>query len=328
MKRVGYLYEKIMTLDNVVAAWELYNARRPPHLRKEIDMAVCQRILDGMKNDFKKVIGRPRIKYIRESGKIRRLQVPSFYSTIAQTAIWNVCGRYVERRIHAQSFSSRKGMGGHLAAHKCERFVHQHGNDDAKYCFYFDIKKYYQHIDKRLLMDRLSTVFKDKRVLDLFRVIVYSSDEGLPIGYPFSHALANLFLVPLYFLLKSVKFVSRIYVYMDNWSVFSRFKKPLRKAHDLAVRWLDGVGCSIKSDWQIFPTKCRGVKICGFVVTHGSTRLYKGIWRRLRHAFDRYQEKPNTRLYLSLMSRLGWLKAINRQYDPIFLTKHGGYLWR
>lgn len=328
MKRVGYLYEKIMTLDNVLAAWELYNSRRPPYLRKLVDVAVAIRILERMKTDFRGVIGRPRIKYIRESGKVRRLQIPSFQSTIAQTAIWNVCGEFVERRIHSQSFSSRKGMGGHLAARKCEKFVHCHGMDKAKYCFYFDIKKYYQHIDKRLLMDRLSCVFKDKKVLELFRIVVYSSDDGLPIGYPFSHALANLFLVPLYYLMMSVRNVSKVYVYMDNWTVFSRYKKPLKVAKEFADRWLAGVGCSIKSDWQIFPTRCRGVKICGFVITSGRTRIYPRIWKRLRRNFDRYQKTPNMHLYLSLMSRLGWLKAINMQYNPIFQTKQGGYIWR
>lgn len=328
MKRIGYLYEKVMTLDNVVEAWELYNRRRPLHLRKEVNMEEAKRILEMMMSDFIGVIGRPRTKYIREAGKMRKLQIPSFRSTIAQTALWNVCGGFIERRIHMQSFSSRKNMGGHLAAKKCERFIHQHGNGDAKYCFYFDIKKYYQHIDKRILMDRISTVFKDARIIELFRVIVYSTPEGLPIGYPFSHALANLFLVPLYFLLKSVKHVSKIYVYMDNWTVFSRYKKALRKALKHAMAWLSGVGCEMKPDWQIFPTKSRGVKICGFVITHGSTRLYRRIWHRVMRNFDKFAKmRDREDLRLSLMSRLGWLKAVNQHHNPIFLIE-GRYVWR
>ena len=328
MRRTGYLYEKVMTLENIIDAWELFNARRAPKLRRLVDVVKAQRILDRMKNDFAGVIGKPRIKYIRESGKLRRLQIPPFESVIAQTAIWNICGKYVENRIHSQSFSSRKGMGGHLAARKCEKFVHTHKDGDARYCFYFDVRKYYQHIDKRILMSRIETVFKDKRIIEMFRVIIYSAEDGLPIGYPFSHALANLYLVPLYFLIRSTKGVSKVYVYMDNWLVFSKHKKPLHRAKVDAEGWLERMGCSLKPEWQIFPTRSRGVRICGFIVfANSATRLYRGIWRRLLRNFRRFVAHPTRHRRLSLMSRLGWLKAINQEYNPIFTTPKGDYLW-
>lgn len=327
MKRVGYLYDKVMNIENVLMAWDIFNSRRPVKLRREVDVKYAEKILNEMKTDFASVIGRPRIKYIFESGKRRRLQIPSFKSTIAQTALWNVCGDYIDKRIHDNSFSSRLGKGGHKAAHKVEKFVHTNGDGDAKYCLYFDVRKYYQHIDKRILMDRLATIFKDERILEMFRTVVYSADDGLPIGYPFSHALANLFLVPLYYDLRSIRGISRVYVYMDNWLVFSRSKKPLHRALVSAKHWLDGVGCEVKHDWQVFPTESRGVRVCGLVVTHGRTRLYDGIWHRIMRNFDRYRENPTERLYLSLMSRLGWLKAINFEYSPIFMI-NGRFLWQ
>lgn len=327
MKRTGYLYEKIMTLENVLAAWELFNSRRPPFLRREVDRAEAARILRLMKTDFVAVIGRPKTRPHYESGKWRILQVPSFDSVIAQTAMWNICGPLVEKRIHDFSFSSRKNKGGHLAARKVERFVHQHGKREARYCLYFDIKKYYQHINCRILMSRIETVIKDARVLEMFRIVLDSANEGLPIGYPFSHALANLFLVPLYFLIHSVKGISRVFVYMDNWTVFSRTKKALHIAKKFAANWLDQIGCAMKHDWQIFPTAARGVKICGFVITHGASRLYRSIWHRTLRALDVYRFKPSRHLYLSLMSRLGWLKAIHQEYNPIFKVK-GGYVWK
>lgn len=327
MKRVGHLYEKVVTLDNIVNAMVDYDSRRPCWLRKGVDVDLAREILSKMETDFKGLIGTPRKKVIREYGKERELQIPSYQSCVAQIALWRVCEPYVDKRLHNQTFSSRKGYGGHLMARKCERFIHLNGGGKAKYALYFDIRKFYQHIDHEVVMRRLATVFKDKRVLSMFRDVVDSSEVGLPIGYLFSHALANLYLVPLYDILKSIKSVSKIYVYMDNWTLFSRYKKPLHKAVVAAKEWLASVGCEMKGDWQLFPTASRGVKVCGFVVGHGQTRLYRGNWLRTRRDFRR-AERGDEKANLSMASRRGWLRAIRREYSNSFRTKKGTYLWQ
>ncbi len=326
MKRVGNLYDKVMTYENVVAAMKKYDENRPRYRRHGVDYRLAWSLLARMKEDYASVIGKPRVKEIREGQKTRRLQIPSYESCVAQIALWNVCGEYVEKRIHTQSFSSRKGYGGHLAARKCERFVHANKDLDAKYHLYFDVRKFYQHIDKSVVMDRLERVFKDGKVLEMFRAVVWSADEGLPIGYPFSHALANLFLTPLYYGIKSIKAVSKVYVYMDNWTVFSRQKKALHKAVRFAQSWLKGVGCEMKGDWQVAPTAKRGVKICGFIISDGPTRLYRRLFHRILRNVDRYARRGTESLKRSLASRLGWVKAIHREHSEIF-RRNGQYPW-
>ena len=123
MKRVGYLADKVFTRENVRAAWDAYNKNRPVRLRKAFDQSRADRILRAARRDFAAVVANPREKTIFEGGKERRLQIPRFAASIAMLMLWNVAGPYVERRIHSMSFSSRKGMGGHLAAAKCSRFL-------------------------------------------------------------------------------------------------------------------------------------------------------------------------------------------------------------
>lgn len=321
------LFEAVHTLKNVTTAWGIYNARRPMRLRHEFNMAKAEWILRMMRDDFAGIVGSPRNKRIHEGGKWRDLEIPSFEASIAMIALWRVCGPLIERKIPDQSFSSRKGKGGHLCAKKCERFVHQNADGLARYCLYFDISKFYLHILKRVLMSRIEGIFKDRRIVGMFRVIVYSTPVGLPIGYPFSHALANLYLTPLYYLIMSVKGISKAFVYMDNWNIFSSCKKALHTARKLAAKWLDGVGCALKRDWQLFPTAARGVKICGLVVyAKKPSRLFRGIWHRTLRAFDRYRIRPTEKLFRSLMSRLGWLMSVHQQYNPIFKLE-GGYIW-
>ena len=192
MKRIGWLWDEVTDVENVYAAMADYNRNRPRWRRRRPCYLKAAELAKRMEEDFAAVVGTPRRKTIYESGKARELEIPGYESCIAQLALWRVCGRHVERRVHSQSFSSRRGMGGHLAARKCERFVRTNVEGRAKYHLYFDIRKFYAHIDKRIVMDRLSTVFKDPKVLAAFRAVVCSTPKGLPIGYPFSHALANL----------------------------------------------------------------------------------------------------------------------------------------
>lgn len=327
MKRVGYLYDKVMSYNNVIQAMEKFNRTRPPHKRREINYKWAADFLKRMKEDYASVIGRPHVVNIFSNGKTRQLQIPSYESAIAQIALWNICEPYVEKRIHNQSFASRKGYGGHKAARKCRRFVHQYIDSKAKYHLYFDIKKFYQHVDKELVMKSLEKIFKDKKLLELFRVIVYSSYEGLSIGYTFSQSLANLYLVPLYYKIKEIKSISKIYVYMDNWIVFSRYKKPLHKAIDTAKEELAKLNCTVKGDWQIAPTASRPVKLCGFVISDKPTKLYKKTYRRILRNIDKIKKKQTAKLHRSLMSRLGWIKEVDKEYSEAFRV-NGKFIWQ
>ena len=46
------------------------------------------------------------------------------------------------------------------------------------------------------------------------------------------------------------------------------------------------------------------------------------------HSFCVFSAHPTKRLYLSLMSRKGWLMAINKHFSPVFKLPNGGYLWQ
>ena len=328
MRRIGFLYEKVMTLENVQEAYDLYNLNRPLHERRLFTLEEGARILAAMKADYAAVIGRGIPRDYNDRGKMRKLEIPAtFEAAIAMLALWNVCGQFVESHIHDNSFSSRIGKGGHAAARKMSRFVRTKRHA-ARYCLYFDVKKFYAHIDKRIVMHRLEGIFKDARILELFRIVVYSTPSGLPIGYPFSHALANLYLAPLYWIARSTRGITQMYVYMDNHNVFAAHIAPLRRFLRDAKRWLAGVGCEVKDDWQIFPTDARPVKMCGLCVrSTGRRRLYRTLWRRTMRNFDRLTTDFKLSDYLGMQSRLGWLDLCGQRYCEAF--KHeGGYLWR
>lgn len=80
-----------------------------------------------MQNDFAGCIGRPISFHVDEYGHDRAIEMPSSpLASVAMLAVWNVCGPIIERHIHENSFSSRKGLGQHAYAKKVSRFVHTH----------------------------------------------------------------------------------------------------------------------------------------------------------------------------------------------------------
>lgn len=327
MKRHGHLYELIMTRENVYAAILKYNAAREPENRVEESWNLADFILGWMRRDFRGLIGRPARYPIFESGKWRKLQVPSVNACIAMIAMWLVCGPFIEARIHTHSYSSRVGYGGHRAMVEVSRFIRENKDGAADWCYFFDISKCYEHIRPSIVMDRLRTIFKDSKVLWMFEVVLDSAWEGLPIGYPFSHALANLVLAPLHAMMLAERNVTAGFVYMDNHLFFSYYKNTLRRQRPAVDRWLAGIGCKAKGDWQIFPTAERGVSVCGFVIHPDGVRLYRRIWRRIMRNIDNLSAKWRYEDYLSLMSRKGWLMGAKKQYSPAVQIE-GIHLWK
>lgn len=333
-KRVGFLKEKILTLDNVRAAWEKFNRNRPVKIRRPYKEARAIRILESMKQGdvcFKP----PRHKIINEGAKPRYLTIPCFDAAIAQTAILNYLNPIIDKKLHGRTYSSRKGWGMHKCAKKQEKFIHTKPRG-SKYVCYFDIKKFYEHIRHVDIVACVSRVTKDPWIIERLKDILASGSKtnvGLPIGYPGSHIFANLMMSPLYYELRKIRNVTDCYVYMDNFIVYGRTKAALQRAMKFAIMWLSEKGMTVKKDWQIFPISARAVKTCGLVIRHkGMSKLYRRLHRRVEKNIERVLNNPSPKDCASLTSRMGWLKAANRENllsrrVPIGLVKKRAKEW-
>lgn len=311
--RVGNLFSKIATRENIVGAWEDYNKNRPVRRRREIDESMVDSILAEISTgrfDF----GKPREKDIFEGGKIRHLKIPSFRSCIAQYAVFRIINPIIDKRLPEMSMSSRKGRGGHLLAKKIKRLLRTH-RDRAKFAFYFDIRKYYDHIRIDDAVNALLRIIKDPVVISLVYQMFEPCGNGLPIGYVGAHQLANLLGAKIFRELRSLKGITGGCVYMDNYHFFSRSRAPLHRAQKSAAKILAKYGMEMKPDWQIFPTASRGVRISGQIIkAKGMPRLYPRTYKRMHRAFNRAFEIPSEHNLMSAMSYIGWLKAINKTH--------------
>lgn len=224
---------------------------------------------------------------------------------------------------------SIKGRGTHYAKRAIERWM----NTDlkgTKYCFSCDIYHFYESLKPEVVLGRMRSLIKDKRVLDLIERII---KDGIKIGaYP-SQWFANTTLQPLDILIRQSGFCSHYVRYMDNITVFGSNKRKLRKLKLIIEAWLNDHELKLKGDWQIYPVvsdhrpKGRMPDAVGYRYGRGYTLPRKHNLLRIKRAMAKYRKRirENRRitphLAKSILSRLGQLKHCNNVHIYKMLFK-------
>ena len=316
--RVGHLFEKIATLKNINEAFRIYNSRRPSYRRIAYDIDMAMTILKGLRDIGNGVptdlgFGPVRKKLTQEGTKARILHIPHTESAVAQTAVLNILGTILEGRTTTQSFSSRKGYGLHKCAAKQSRYLQRNYKNRSSYCLQCDIHHFYQSLPRSVCYDAVSRVIKDEKVLRVVQAILDADDET-PIGFPTSHVFANLVVSSLYEqLISSDKYIGKVFIYMDNITIYARYKKCLHRAKALIDNWLKSRSMRLKNDWQIFSPATRPVLTCGFKLQRGKmTKLYDRIFLLVKRNIARLRRRASPHDARAALSRYGWLKAASR----------------
>lgn len=234
MKRVGYLYEKICSVDNIKRAIlkASEHKRNRPNVREilnNIDEYACE--IQAMLKNHEYAPSPYRISVIHDTcaGKDREIFKPQFFPD--QIIHWSLMLQLqspIMRGMYAWSCGSIPGRGVHYAKKHIERIIRQ-DRKNTKYCLKMDISKFYPSINKVLLKKSFRRLIKDNEVLWLIDTIIDSTDEGIPIGNYTSQWFANWYLQDLDHYIKEVLHVKYYYRYIDDMVLFGRNKKELHK---------------------------------------------------------------------------------------------------
>jgi retron-type reverse transcriptase len=318
MKRIGKLWPKIVSHDNIVLAAQLAEANKlgkkgvirfNEHYNENIKL-VQELLISGnfhTANYITKRIFEPkeRIIYI----------LPFFPDRIVQHAIMNLVEPIWESRFYDKSFSCRKGKGIHKGLLYTMGLVCRN-----KYCAKNDLSKFYPSMNHSVAMDFISHKIKDNKVLDIFEDVIYSigDETNIPIGNYMSQWIGNLYLNEMDTLIKE-KLGIRDYVrYCDDFILFHNDKERLKYAMEVVDEYVHSVLKMSFSKKEIFQTK-QGVDFLGYrmfpdryILLRKST--VKRIKKRTRKLLDLLEEE---RLELTpsvsgqIFSTLGWLKWAN-----------------
>lgn len=309
MKRIGNLYQKIISKENLLAS-EL-KARKGKSFQYGVRVFDKNKseLIDQLYNELKSknfktsqyttfTVFEPKERLV--------FRLPYFPDRITHHAIMNELEPIFNKLFTADTYSCIKGRGIHKAANNLKKALKDQSN--TTYCLKLDIVKFYPNVDHEILKELLRRKFKDQDLLWLLDEIIDSAD-GLPIGNYLSQYFANYYLTYFDHWIKEDKQIKYYFRYADDIVILSQSKEHLHHVLSEIKMYLnDNLKLQIKNNYQIFPVKARGIDFVGYVFYHSHTLLRKSIKKRFAKAISKNKNNQTIAAYN------GWTKHCNAKH--------------
>jgi group II intron reverse transcriptase/maturase len=141
-----------------------------------------------------------RVEIPKPSGGTRMLGIPTVQDRFIQQLLLQVLTPIYEPLFSEHSYGFRPGRSAHDAVNAAQRYA----QGGKSWVVDIDITKFFDHVNHDILIGRIGTTIRDKRVLGLIgkylrrgamaEGLVKASVEGTPQGGPLSPLLANIYL--------------------------------------------------------------------------------------------------------------------------------------
>ena len=270
MRREGYIIEEIVeygnmsdSFDTVLRGTKRKRSRQGRWLlahRDEVIRDLTERIASGT-FDVKDY----REREIIEGGKLRKIQVLPMYDRIGVHAVMNVVDRHMRKRFIRTTSASIKERGMHDLLAYIRRDLEE-DPDGTRYCYKFDISKFYDNVQPDFVMYCVKRIFKDKRLIALLDKFVRMMPSGISIGLRSSQGLGNLLLsVFLDHYLKDRYGVRHFYRYCDDGVVLGKSKAELWLVRDVVHELVEQIDLKVKANERVFPVS-EGIDFLGYVI--------------------------------------------------------------
>lgn len=279
-------------------------------------------------------------------------KLPFFPDRIAQWAILQVIEPFLVANMTADTYSAIPGKGiqpivndlrGYYKTKRVDGkkksvwvpSILLSDEENTRYCYKIDLHHYYQSINHEVLKQKFRKVFKDPELLWLLDEIADSintateedlielslsgeievdPNTGIPIGNYMSQYSGNFYLSSFDHWVKEELHVKHYYRYMDDVVIFASSKEELHEIHRKVTAYTrDYLHLNIKGNYQIFPTKVRGVDFVGYRFFGEYTLLRKSTainFKRKMRACRKKMENnipPTYSEWCSFNSYKGWL---------------------
>lgn len=253
------------------------------------------------------------------SGKERTLQIPSFYpDQCAHHAIVQVLQPIIMKSAYHWSCANipRRGID-----HACVGVEKATVRDvkHAKYCVKMDISKFYPSVPHDKLKACLRRKIKDEKALEILYTVIDSYEQGLPIGNYTSPWLAELYLQPLDYYIKQQLEVKHYIRYADDLVMIGSNKRELRKAMYGVMNFAEGLGLTVKHDYQLYRIQqnCKKKR-------YRRGRKIDFVGRCFGIRFTTIRK----RRALALMRQSRYIRKLQRKNKPVPFKTAAGFLSR
>lgn len=341
MKRIGNLYEKIISVENLRLADQkarrgklrTYGVRHHDRNREANLEALHEALLT---RTYKTSAYEVFTVYEPKERLIYRL--PYYPDRIVHHAIMNVLEPIWVSVFTHNTFSCVKNRGIEGCARSVERHIRKYAGRPL-YVLKIDLRKFYPLMPHSTIKKAVRWKIKDKNLLWLIDEIIDSVNgtphpvrtdevcdgESLPIGNYLSQYLANLVLA-LYMHKVNEEWKIDADEYADDITFYGDNPDELREAFHTKIRpYLEDVlGLHVKDNWQIFPVAKNRQDKHGRALDFVGYKFYreqKLIRKSIKQNFCRRVAKLNKRHDITLAdykqqvaSWLGWAQHSNSRH--------------
>ncbi len=237
------LYDKVYRLSNLKAAWRRVEANRGGGGVDRMSVADFAKDADARLEKLSEALRAGTYKpqpvkrtYLPKPGsrEKRPLGIPTIIDRIVQTALRNVIEPIFESEFDPGSYGFRPNRGCHDALEEVERLLAA----GFLHVVDVDLRKYFDTIPHRGLMNEVAKRVADGRVLDLIEAYLHQGilegmklwmpERGTPQGAVISPLLANVYLHPVDLAMRQAGF--RLVRYADDMVVLCRTREEAEAA--------------------------------------------------------------------------------------------------
>lgn len=267
MKRVGYLYEQVYTIENLILA---FNSAK----KGKSDYKIVQKIeknktyyilkLQEMLKDMTYIPAKYKEKPIKDKGKNRVIHKTKFFpDRIIHHAVIQIVFPTIEKLLITHTYQSLPRRGCHKGKAKVQEWIKERIGKPT-YVAKLDIEKFYPSVLNTQMKLLFRRKFKDSKLLWILDTII-DSISGLPIGNYTSQIFGNMYLAYMDHYAKEVLKVKYYIRYADDIVLFDSCKSILHsKVAALGIQ-LKCLGLKLGKSCQVFLLSIRKLDYLGYV---------------------------------------------------------------
>lgn len=310
MKRIGDIYGKIISIDNIKLAHKKASKGKSHYREVKMVNSNYDHYINEIHN-LLKTNSYKTSKYTIEEifdGRKQRVihKLPYYPDRIVHHCIMNVLEPYIIKSFIRDTFQSIKGRGTHDAYLRVKRYINK---NKPKYALKLDIEKFYPNINNDILFNKLQNKIKCKQTLNILNNIVYSS-KGIPIGNYTSQYFGNIYLNDFDWYIKQSCRVKGYFRYCDDMLFFGDSPNELLNLYSIVIKQLNDINLFTKNSYNIYHIPTEGVDFVGYTFYHNHIKLRKSISNKMTTKITRSFTKTDNILSM-LMSYKGWVRRCN-----------------
>lgn len=280
------IFFKMLTYENLKKAY--LKARKGKRYRKDVILFSLryENILNEMYNNLFNLsykFGPYNLFYIYEP-KERKILSSSFRDRIVhQWYVISFIEPYFIPSFINTTYACIKGRGMHKAMYDLKKCIKKcEKKYTSPYIVKGDIRKFFENIDRNILLNILKKKIHDKDVIKISEEIINSSsrhdiegkkDKGIPIGNYTSQMFANIYLNELDKYTKHILKCKYYFRYMDDFVLICEDKVKAKENLLLIRKFLnEELLLELNDKTNIFKLK-QGVNFCGYKINSNRVRI-------------------------------------------------------